>query len=53
LAAALNMPIEEIAKVLSLIQQFEPSGVGCRSISECLTIQLKKDNETDPLVFKS
>jgi len=52
LAATLNLPIEEISKVLSFIQQFEPSGVGCRSISECLAIQLKKDNEANPLIFK-
>ncbi|MCX5699807.1 MAG: hypothetical protein NTX01_08985 [Candidatus Omnitrophica bacterium] len=52
LTVALNVSIEEIAKVLSLIQQFEPSGVGCRSISECLAIQLKKDSEIDPLIFK-
>jgi RNA polymerase sigma-54 factor len=52
LAATLSFPIEEIAKVLNLIQQFEPAGVGCRNIPECLSIQLKKDNETDPLIFK-
>jgi len=52
LAITLNLPIEEIAKVLSLIQQFEPSGVGCRNIPECLAIQLKKESETDPLIFK-
>ncbi len=52
LASALELPIEEIAKVLALIQQFEPSGVGCRNISDCLVIQLKKSNETDPLIFK-
>lgn len=52
LAITLNLPLEEIAKVLSLIQQFEPSGVGYRSISECLGIQLKKENEPDPLIFK-
>ncbi len=52
LTAILGLPAEAIAGVLSLIQQFEPSGVACRNISECLAIQLKKDNETDPLVFK-
>jgi RNA polymerase sigma-54 factor len=52
LALTLKMPIEEVARVLSLIQEFEPSGVGCRNISECLSIQLKKDNEADPLIFK-
>ena len=52
LATALDLPMAEIAKVLNLIQQFEPSGVACRNISECLAIQLKKDNVTDPLIFK-
>lgn len=52
LAAALSVPTEEIAKVLALIQQFEPSGVGSRSISECLSIQLKRNNEAMPLIFK-
>lgn len=52
LAVTLNAPIEEIAKVLALIQQFEPCGVGSRSISECLAIQLKRNNETGSLIFK-
>lgn len=52
LALTLNRPIEEIAKVLGLIQQFEPSGVACRSIPECLIIQLKKNNQADPLIVK-
>jgi len=51
LAAVLSLPIEEIAKVLKLIQQFEPSGVGCQTIPECLSVQLNKNNETDPLIF--
>ncbi|MFA4933008.1 MAG: RNA polymerase factor sigma-54 [Candidatus Omnitrophota bacterium] len=51
-ASALSLPIDEIRKVLTLIQQFEPAGVGCQSISECLSIQLAKNNETDPLIFK-
>ncbi|MFH1191226.1 MAG: RNA polymerase factor sigma-54 [Candidatus Omnitrophota bacterium] len=52
LAIILNQSIEEIAKVLGLIQQFEPSGVGCRSIPECLAIQLNKNNAADPLMIK-
>ncbi|MDD5661476.1 MAG: RNA polymerase factor sigma-54, partial [Candidatus Omnitrophica bacterium] len=51
-ASALSLPIDEIRKVLTLIQQFEPAGVGCQSISECLSIQLTKNNETDSLIFK-
>lgn len=52
LCMALNTSHEEITKVLGLIQQFEPSGVGARNISECLTIQLKRNNETNPLLFE-
>lgn len=52
LAVSLNIPLEEVAKVLAIIQQFEPSGVGSRTISECLSIQLKRNNETDLLIFK-
>jgi len=52
LTRALSVPAEEITKVLAIIQQFEPSGVGARDISECLSLQLKKNNETDPLIFK-
>ncbi len=52
LAIALNLPLAEITKVLNLIQEFEPSGVGARTISECLVLQLKRNNELDPLAFK-
>jgi len=52
LAVTLNLPVEEVLKVLSIIQQFDPPGVGCRSIPECLALQLNKDNEENPLIFK-
>jgi len=43
---------EEVEKALKLIQQFEPPGVGARTISECLLIQLELANEKDPLLMK-
>ena len=49
---ALNAPPEAVEKVLKLIQQFEPAGVGARTVSECLGIQLKIANENDPLLLK-
>ena len=52
LAQALNQPVETVMAVLEKIQQFEPTGVGSRSIQECLLLQLKKDSQADPLVFK-
>lgn len=33
---------KEMARILAVIQDFEPYGVGARSIQECLLIQLKK-----------
>ena len=42
LAAELDdLEADEIAVVLKRIQQFEPTGVAARSISECLQIQLR------------
>ncbi|MFA6217023.1 MAG: RNA polymerase factor sigma-54 [Candidatus Omnitrophota bacterium] len=49
MAVQIHASEAKIEKVLSLIQQFEPSGVGARTISECLLIQLKLLNELDPL----
>lgn len=39
---------EEVLEVLSIIQDFDPSGVGARNLQECLLIQLRKMEEDDP-----
>jgi len=46
LAFTLNISTntEEIEKVLEIIQEFEPLGVGARNLQECLLIQLKKQD---------
>jgi RNA polymerase sigma-54 factor len=41
-----------VENALKLIQQFEPSGVAARTVSECLLIQLESANEKDPLLKK-
>src|ERR671936_812132 len=41
--------VEEVAKVLKLVQGFDPPGVAARSIQECLLIQLKSDPNPDPV----
>jgi RNA polymerase sigma-54 factor len=41
--------VEEVEKVLALVQAFDPPGVGARSIQECLLIQLKSDPNPDPV----
>ncbi|MEP9376284.1 RNA polymerase factor sigma-54 [Aquabacter sp. CN5-332] len=47
-AAQLDASIEEVESVLRLIQTFEPSGVGARTLSECLAIQLRERDRCDP-----
>lgn len=37
--------VTEIEKVLKIIQSFDPSGVGARTIQECLLIQLQRKSE--------
>ena len=41
--------LEQVEKVLRLIQAFDPPGVAARSIQECLLIQLKTDPNPDPV----
>jgi RNA polymerase sigma-54 factor len=46
--------IDELEKLLKIIQQLDPSGVGARNLKECLLIQLqrKKDNPSCDLAIK-
>lgn len=39
-AASLGVEIDDVERALSLIQSFEPVGVGSRSIRECLDLQI-------------
>ena len=41
LASITNVPSKSIEKILGIIQQFDPAGVGARTIDECLLIQIK------------
>ena len=52
IAKSLAVAPENVENALKLIQQFEPAGVGARTISECLLIQLELANEKDPLLMK-
>lgn len=38
----LTATIDELNEVLSIIQEFDPAGVGARSLQECLLIQLNR-----------
>ena len=37
----------EVEKMLKVIQEFEPSGVGARNLRECLVLQLRDKKQTD------
>jgi RNA polymerase sigma-54 factor len=37
---------EEVERLLSMIQEFEPAGVGARDLRECLLLQLKAQNQS-------
>ena len=45
---------EELLRILGILQQFDPAGVGARSLQECLILQIKRDekNPSQPLLLK-
>lgn len=45
IADILGVDEEEVEKVLSVVQTFDPSGVGARDLRECLMIQLREQGE--------
>jgi len=46
--ARLGVPAGMVEAVLSRLQTFDPAGVCCRSLSECLAIQLREKDRFDP-----
>jgi RNA polymerase sigma-54 factor len=52
IAAVLKVDSEEVEQVLSVIQTFDPTGVGSRDLKECLMLQLDAKGIDDPLVRK-
>lgn len=47
----LNIPSDLIDKALDLVQQLDPPGVGARSLSECLLLQLARQENISPEVM--
>jgi RNA polymerase sigma-54 factor len=52
LATTTNLPVEKIAKVLSVVQTFEPVGVGARDLRECLMLQLERAGLKDAIEYR-
>lgn len=45
--AGIESDSDEVIRILGIIQEFEPAGVGARDLKECLLIQLKAMKQTD------
>ena len=47
-AERLGAPLADVEQILSVVQGFEPTGVGARDLAECLALQLKEKDRLDP-----
>ncbi|WNO54262.1 RNA polymerase factor sigma-54 [Stakelama saccharophila] len=47
-ANRLGVPLARIEAVLAIIQTFDPTGVGARSLAECLALQAREADRYDP-----
>ncbi len=52
MALQLGMPLAEVEATLRGIQQFDPSGVGARTLSECLALQAREADRYDPAMAR-
>ena len=51
-AQRLSLPLDEIERVLAVVQGFDPTGVGARSLGECLAIQAREADRHDPAMAR-
>lgn len=47
--SGINTTTEELEECLGFIQEFDPPGLGARSLQECLLIQIERKEENTPL----
>lgn len=48
IADRLGVPVVEVERVLAVVQRFDPTGVGARSLAECLALQAREADRFDP-----
>ncbi len=51
-AAELGVTVEQAEDALALVQSLDPTGVGARSLSECLILQAKEADRYDPCMAR-
>ena len=52
IANRLGVALSRVEAVLALIQTFDPTGVGARTLSECLALQAKEADRYDPAMAR-
>src|SRR6266852_5868188 len=52
LAASTGLAADKILEVLKVIQTFDPAGVGCRDLRECLLLQLERSGQQKTLEYR-
>lgn len=52
LAAHAGVALEQLQEALTLIQRFDPLGVGARNLQECLMLQLQHSGATERLAYR-
>ena len=51
-ADELSVDIDEVERVLGVIQRMEPAGIGARNVQECLELQLERKGKKDSLEYR-
>lgn len=52
IAERLGAPLNQVERVLTTVQTFDPTGIGARDLAECLALQAKEVDRYDPCMQK-
>jgi len=52
IAFEIGIPVEEVRRMVAVVQQFDPPGVGARTLREALLIQLREKGEADSVAWQ-
>jgi RNA polymerase sigma-54 factor len=47
-----DFPVDLFEGIITTIQQFDPPGIGARSLPECLALQLERSGESDTIAYQ-
>ncbi|ANY18746.1 RNA polymerase sigma-54 factor 1 [Tsuneonella dongtanensis] len=51
-AQALGVPTAEVERALTVVQSLDPTGVGARSLAECIALQAREADRYDPCMAR-